>query len=356
MKLYQPQGAMTGLIICRQDDQTYVLLQARIEPGNIGICQFGPTVQSTPANYLRLHGGKTTPFSAYFLGYVPGAQVLGATQQNDLAWAYHQKTKAHSFIEVETLLPTPEAFIWVDLQSIMAAVNEDQLLNADLRSLLTVFDWAAFEGQSRPAVTLSVSSRDLLAAVTASQNLGQKTVEMIPLTDLADWRREETGLQPNSGSGVSFEMFRVKALTREKAEWNQPLIVTDRIAETVLYIRYTGSGLEVLLSVQHDTGLLNGAAIGATLQLDPDREQLPLRFQADAEVVIRFSQSEEGGRFFQQDSHYTIVSVSGAEQAASDQFWVPLKDVKQLLKISNSMTFQLRAVLSGLLRELNDFA
>ncbi|MCR9084629.1 MAG: NDP-hexose 2,3-dehydratase family protein, partial [Cyclobacteriaceae bacterium] len=75
LMLYQPQSALTGLIITRQHNELYVLLQARVEPGNTGVIQFGPTIQSTPANYLRLHGGKATAYIEYFTSFVPGCNL-----------------------------------------------------------------------------------------------------------------------------------------------------------------------------------------------------------------------------------------------------------------------------------------
>ena len=72
--MYQPQGALTGLAVYRRGDSMYLLLQARIEPGNTGIGNYGPTVQSTPANYLAVHGGKTTTCLDLFLSDDPTAR------------------------------------------------------------------------------------------------------------------------------------------------------------------------------------------------------------------------------------------------------------------------------------------
>jgi len=44
MVLFQPQGAFNGLIFSRHNDEIFVLIHARIEPGNTDICQYGPTI------------------------------------------------------------------------------------------------------------------------------------------------------------------------------------------------------------------------------------------------------------------------------------------------------------------------
>ena len=65
--LYQPQGAINGMLTRRIDGERQFLFQARAEPGNVGEVQFGPTLQSTPANYLQFHGGRTSDFFPHFL-------------------------------------------------------------------------------------------------------------------------------------------------------------------------------------------------------------------------------------------------------------------------------------------------
>ena len=75
--LYQPQSAFNGLLIAAIGAELHVLLQARVEPGNIGVAQYGPTVQSTPANYLRVHGGRATPYLDFFHRCLAGAAPVG---------------------------------------------------------------------------------------------------------------------------------------------------------------------------------------------------------------------------------------------------------------------------------------
>lgn len=130
--LFQPQSALTGLALCRCDETVYILLQARIEPGNTGIGQYGPTIQSTPANYLRLHGGKHTSYINLFSTFNSQVQVIDNTMQLDLGKRYFQKSKSHVYIEVNELIETEPSMIWVDLSTIVKALNLDNFLNADL--------------------------------------------------------------------------------------------------------------------------------------------------------------------------------------------------------------------------------
>lgn len=55
--LYQPQAAITGIVLHDDGHTTRWLTQARAEPGCLNAVQFGPSLQTTAANFLRLHGG-----------------------------------------------------------------------------------------------------------------------------------------------------------------------------------------------------------------------------------------------------------------------------------------------------------
>lgn len=95
--LYQPQSPLTGLAIYKDEKQAYVLLQARIEPGNTNVGQYGPTIQSTPSNYLRLHGGKPTAYLDIFASFSPKSNPIVCCMQLDLGKLYYQKSKTHSY-------------------------------------------------------------------------------------------------------------------------------------------------------------------------------------------------------------------------------------------------------------------
>ena len=96
----------------KEEGNIYVLVQARIEPGNSRIGHFGPTIQSTPANYMRLHGGKSTPYLEYFFGCKPkDARVIGNSMQYDLGKRYYQKSKTLIYVEVPEFLETDENMI-----------------------------------------------------------------------------------------------------------------------------------------------------------------------------------------------------------------------------------------------------
>src|SRR3989337_2218909 len=55
-----------GFLIRRNENRRELLVQAKIEPGNVGVVQMAPTLQATASNASRAHGGYYPPYLEYF--------------------------------------------------------------------------------------------------------------------------------------------------------------------------------------------------------------------------------------------------------------------------------------------------
>ena len=122
--LFQPQAAVTGVLMSRPEEEPLFLLQARAEPGCLGEAQFGPTVQSTPANYMQVHGGSSTPHIDAFIRSKPDTQIHQDTSQLDLGKRYFLKTK-RSILAESAFEATNPNYIWASQDSLRQAVLRD---------------------------------------------------------------------------------------------------------------------------------------------------------------------------------------------------------------------------------------
>lgn len=345
--LFQPQSALTGLAITRMEDEVYVLVQARIEPGNSSGCQFGPTIQSTPANYLRLHGGKATPYAELFTRYNARCRQLCVTSQMDLGEFYYQKNKSHVYVEVMDPEPAENNFAWVSLKVLRLALKRDNYLNNDLRSLLIMFDWDRFV--CGPSALLATDSNfDVIGGVNRVADVGGAW-GMTGLSDLQTMEWSEDG--GFCLDGVSVAMFRTEAHTREVNSWYQPLMFADGVAQSVLIISGCSRERRVLLSVLQEPGLSGGGAVGPSFVRRHCEQSWDI--PAAGKVVRSFTQSDEGGRFYRQETLNQIVEVNDDWVTEESQFWCTLAELKQLFYTSQMVSFQLRAIASVLLAELN---
>jgi oxidase EvaA len=357
--LYQPQAAITGVITARIDGERHFLLQARAEPGCLGSAQFGPTVQSTPANFMRLHGGGATPLIDAFIGFDPSASILGDTTQLDLGERYLCKSKRSIVVETALATDPPPAFVWASPEAMRQAVARDAFLNIDLRSIVSVIDWSADSGcgelvPKSETVRRSLSSpirADVVGEVVARlSDHAPAKVTFVPLNALENWRETEWGWSERAGEqGFSVAFFKVSAAYREKASWTQPLVNSNSEGHVVLACRERAGVLELFVRIAPERGLVTGAALAPSHVRYPGAAGDPPAWLASPEVWASSLESDEGGRFFRDASLYEVVRTDDAVAPAGPGFWLRLSELKLFLRMSNASTIQLRGIVSHLL-------
>lgn len=356
--LYQPQSALTGLLSTRIAGELHVLLQARVEPGTFGIAQYGPTIQSTPANYLALHGGKTTAYVEYFSAPMAGVRPYGDTMQLDLGERYWMKSKRLILSECTAEIPVEPNFTWVSARAIREGLIESALFNIDLRSFFAVMPWGA-EG----LVPASGQIRRSLALPTRPQVLGQLVARLggkprqgrfVDLAQLDNWQLSEMGLfEKMPRDGFSIEFFAVEAPGREVGRWVQPLLNSHASGHVVLLCRLGDSGFEVLVRAAPESGLQTGSALLPSYLLYPGAEAgtgVPPDEWEGLPILAGTMESDEGGRFYQDTSRYELrlCEPGRCPELSEGSVWVTVSELKALLSISNLCSIQLRGLASML--------
>lgn len=253
--LYQPQSALTGLLVAIHGGEIYVMLQARVEPGNSNIGQYGPTIQSTRANYLRMHGGKATDYLEYFISYASNVQPLGNLIHSDLGKRYYQKNKVHAYLQVKKLVPATGILAWVPLKILVKLALRDNFLNTDLRALLSVFDWDLFSHSSNASENRLNSDE---FAFFSKVRLGQNDWQIVSLDELKHWKATAEGIVDSSNTGVWVNMFKISCTNRETKEWYQPLYCVSDRGKIILCMRKKANEFEFLLTYDLEHGISGG--------------------------------------------------------------------------------------------------
>lgn len=356
--LYQPQAAVTGIVSAIVAGERRFLLQARAEPGCLGEAQFGPTVQSTPANFMRLHGGATTPYVDAFIGFDPHVSVIDDTTQLDLGERYAFKSKRSILIETGAPEPPLPAFAWADRRAVIEGLGRSAFFNIDLRSILAIARWSSRDedGELAPRSeharrSLDAPVRDdvvgaLLARIAAAK---PRRLAFVPLERTPNWRETEWGfgeIEPRQGFSIDF--FEVAASSREVARWIQPLVNSASEGHVALACRERAGALEVFVRAIEERGLATRAALAPSYLRYPGSSGEPPRWLADATVWSSTTESDEGGRFYRDASLYQLVRADAVDDE-DEGAWLRLSEFKAMLRISNLCTIQLRGVASQLL-------
>lgn len=349
--LFQPQSALTGLLLFDDGYQMYMLLQARVEPGNSDIGQFGPTIQSTAGNYLRLHGGKKTSYYELFTNYSPEANPIGYAHHIDLGKRYFQKSKVLSYFQLDRMVETEDNMIWAPLKVIESIAFRDNLLNTDLRSLLSVFDWDQFS-HSEQVVQENTIHGD--SNLLIQNDLGSNNWKLCPIDELKGWKIASDGVTDEADNGIWVNMYQVEAKTREVTAWPQPLMCAANQGVVVLVIRKNEDRFEFLITIDNEFGTTGEKTILPSYMIYPGDNHKELKdVFTKGKKIAEAIQSEEGGRFYLNENIYQVYETIEEIDIDSNQRWVSRDIFKSLLKSSNKVSIQMRCAASLVLKELN---
>ena len=359
--LYQPQSAMTGLLTTKYHGESWILLQARAEPGNCGIAQYGPTIQSTQANSFGLHGGHPAPYVNHFLCFNSTIRtILHVSEQVDLGERYFVKTKRLVVAEVDSMFVPADGFHWVAANSLVNHVHNSYFLNTDLRSLLSVCPWTEVNDTGIHLTPKSQLVRRSLASPIRSLHIGNVCCKINvscdpprvqPLESLKNWNLTQEGFfEKFPKQNFSVEFFRVSITGGEVNSWCQPLINSRGAGKVILLCRVNDGVLEVGLKIAQEIGLKPRTCLQVTFVVYPGDDDVNCIYPGS--VLCSTMESDEGGRFLHDASCYQIRLVDSRRQDIDEVIWLNLSECRWLLAHSNYCTIQLRGAFSLLLGDL----
>jgi len=349
--LFQPQSAITGILLHKMNGQIYVMVQARIEPGNTGVLQLGPTIQSTPANFLRAHGGKSTLYLDFF--YSSHKSVLGFNSSNhiDVGKLYFHKSKLLNYALVDHLMETEHTFYWTPLSVLLEAAKEDYFVNTDLRSLLGVYDWDSLLGIE--------SKKDFEPSKILEYYLMKRSTihcsdRYIPIDKSEHFCITDNSIYSKANPNSEIVLYSIGTKHREVSEWVQPLWKANDKGRVLLLCRNWDSdeNLEILLTVKEERGVAGKYCVSPSLLTYPN-ENINKEYFNTGETIHEFYQNDEGGRFINHDYLFRVAQVDQHIELAENQFWVNFKELKNILCMHNVPNIHLRNICSVIIDRLN---
>jgi oxidase EvaA len=135
----QPEGGILGLIAREHRDKgVQFLLYAKAEPGNIGVLQLSPSVQSTWSNIRRAHGGKLSPMLEV-LTAESGVRIVYRAEHNEEGGRFWRKSNENIivFIDDESVIESDMSmFCWASLSQIKELALIDNVLSPFVRTII----------------------------------------------------------------------------------------------------------------------------------------------------------------------------------------------------------------------------
>jgi oxidase EvaA len=135
----QKEGGVLALIAKQEGPVVLFLLNAKAEPGNIGIFQLTPTVQASWSNLNRAHKGRRPAFSEVILGEVP-SRLVYESLHNEEGSRFWRKSNRNQISLVDpsqiTLDYDQEQFVWTSLSQIKAMALVDNVLSPYVKTVI----------------------------------------------------------------------------------------------------------------------------------------------------------------------------------------------------------------------------
>ena len=135
----QPEGGILAMVARETAGKgVEFLLQAKAEPGNIGILQFCPTIQSTWSNIKRAHAGKRPPM-VEVLTAEAGVRIVYRAEHNEEGGRFWRKSNENivAFLDDERVIETDlTMFCWASVSQIKELALMDNLLSPFVKTIL----------------------------------------------------------------------------------------------------------------------------------------------------------------------------------------------------------------------------
>jgi oxidase EvaA len=364
----QPETGILGILAREINGVLHFCLQAKEEPGNIGNIQLSPTVQATYSNYTGAHGGATPQFLELFSG-PRQARILFARLQTEDGGRFLYKSNRNMIAVAADDFPQelPEGFIWLTMRQIMRLMNQDNLVNACSRSILSslafAVDQEVGEQPPSPCHELETGIRSTLQWLDDRRAANHMLTSRIGLNDLQEWHIDGKGFFSHREQ----RFFRIVGLqvssgTREVRRWGQPIIENPAAGIIGLLVRNGANGLELLMQAKAEVGNRSTVQLGPTVQftqgnyegsrklkkpflydefLEPDRYRL----------LHESRQTEEGARFYREyHLHRILLLPEGmSPEPPTDYAWLSLEQVMFLVHLGEQVNSCARSILTCLL-------
>lgn len=383
----QPEIGFLGFIVKKFNGVLHFLLQAKIEPGNLNIVQLSPTLQATRSNYTRVHGGKAPTYLEYFNGEKEVLILVDQLQSEQGARFLHKRNR-NIIVEVgeDEELEIKEGYIWASLGQIKELLRYPNVVNMDSRTVISCINFGSYSEHSlrlldavkrmngihscKPDSFLySVLSgdnhlnelQDIIQWITSLKFKYELDVTPVGISEMKNWIYDGDTIHHESGKYFDVMGCRVEIGNREVVSWDQPMVRSAQEGLMGFIVKKINGIYHFLVQAKLESGNFDIVEMAPTVQCltgnyrkgkneytIPYLEQI-LNAPKD-KIWYSSYQSEEGGRFFQEQNLNIIVEV-GEEfpiEVEENYCWLTLNQMLSFVTYNNYLNIAARSLLSAI--------
>ncbi|MBP6901701.1 MAG: NDP-hexose 2,3-dehydratase family protein [Burkholderiaceae bacterium] len=380
----QAEIGYLGFMAKKFDGILHVLVQAKIEPGNINVVQISPTLQATKSNYTQVHQGKRPRLLEYFNGE-KSVKLLLDQLQSEQGARFLRKRNRNIIIEIpvdEHIEEHPD-FIWLTIGQIKRLLREDNVVNMDTRTVLSGIGYGAYSAQTMEGVfalapsgrqrRLMLSSalveersfhdfRTIISWITQLKSRYELSVDRVPLNSIAQWHEIQGEIRREDGKYFSVIGVRVEIENREVVSWDQPMIRPAQEGLMAFIVRPIDGIYHFLVQAKLEAGNFDIIELAPTVQCltgnyrtGQNEYSVPYINEVlsapQERILLSSMQSEEGGRFFREQNRNMIVEVGDefpVDDVSENYCWMTLNQMLRLIEFNNYLNIAARSLISAI--------
>jgi oxidase EvaA len=379
----QPEIGYLGFITKEFNGILHFLTQAKVEPGNVNHVQLSPTLQATKSNYTRAHQGKSPKYLEFFLNARP-EQILVDQLQSEQGARFLKKRNRNIIIKVEEDIPLLDNFVWLTLAQIKVLMGHDNLVNMDTRTVVSGIplknhnsspgnELGSLENTANEATfeikllksTLhndkQLNSFDnIISFITSKKISFELDVQQIPISKIKDWNINSEAISHKENKFFRVIAVEVTIGNREVISWTQPMVEPMQDGLCAFVCKEINGTLHFAVQAKLECGNFDIIELAPTVQCltgnyrDTPAQALPfLDFVLNAapgKIIFDTLQSEEGGRFYQEQNRNMLV-LAGDEiplELPDNYIWMTLNQLQTFIKFNNYINIQARSLLAAL--------
>lgn len=383
----QPEIGFLGFIVKKFNGVLHFLMQAKIEPGNLNIVQLSPTLQATRSNYTRVHGGKSPNYLEYFNGE-KDVYVLVDQLQSEQGARFLQKRNRNIIVEVDENeeLSVKDGFIWVSLGQIKELLRYPNVVNMDSRTVISCIKFGSYpelslkllsviknmhgiENEKPDSFLYSVLSednhlhelQDIIQWITSLKFKYELEVSHIGISQMRHWRYDGNTLCHEDGKYFDVMGVRVEIGNREVIFWDQPMVRSAQEGLMGFIVKKINGIYHFLVQAKLEAGNFDIVEMAPTVQCltgnyrkGQNEYTIPYLEQVlnahEENIWYSSYQSEEGGRFFQEQNLNIIVEVGEEFPVEVDEnyCWMTLNQMLSFVTYNNYLNIAARSLLSAI--------
>lgn len=383
----QPEIGFLGFIVKKFHGVIHFLMQAKIEPGNLNVVQLSPTLQATRSNYTRVHGGKSPNYLEYFNGEKDVTVLVDQLQSEQGARFLHKRNR-NIIVEIDEReeFKVQKGFIWVSLGQIKELLRYPNVVNMDSRTVISCIKFGSYSEHSLKLLdavknmsginstkpdsfmysVLSADNhlhdlQDIIQWITSLKFKYELDVKTIGISNMNHWFFDGNTIYHKDYKYFDVIGCHVEIGNREVVFWDQPMVRSAQEGLMGFIVKKINGIYHFLVQAKLEPGNFDVIEMAPTVQCltgnyrkGKNEYTIPYLEQVlnapEERIWYSSYQSEEGGRFFQEQNLNIIVEVDDDFPIEVDEnyCWMTLNQMLSFVTYNNYLNIAARSLLSAI--------